>query len=93
MGIINGIKTSKTTVPSFSEREIVSCLQEDIEEQSVDILKLGLLVEVGADRTTVAEQPTFLSFQHKSLQEFSAAKFITMRLEGSQDVKVNVVCY
>ena len=51
--------------------KIVLFLQEDLEKKSPAILKLGLLYEVGADRATVAEQPTYLSFQHKSLQEFS----------------------
>ena len=70
--------------PDF-EKKIVLFLQEDLEKKSPAILKS---YEVGADRATVAEQPTLLSFQHKSLQEFSATKFIKLRLERTKDVKV-----
>ena len=52
-------------------------------------MKLGLLHEVdGPQRATLREQPSYLSFSHKSLQEMEASKFVTQELETSQDIKV-----
>ncbi len=44
-------------------------------------MELGLLSETGADVASVKERPTFVSFPHKLLQEFAAARFIARRLE------------
>ena len=54
-----------------------------MEERDPDLLKLGLLYEVGVDTATVMDQLTFLSFQHKSLQEFASSKHLAKRLEKS----------
>ena len=52
-------------------------------------MKLGLLHEVDEpSRATLREQPTYLSFTHKSLQEMEASKFVTQELETSTDIKV-----
>ena len=59
-----------------------------------DLLKLGLLYEVGVDAATVQEPETLLSFQHKSLQEFAGSKHLAKRLdkliEEGQDAKVDL---
>ena len=52
-------------------------------ERDPDLLKLGLLYEVGVDTATVTDHLTFLSFQHKSLQEFASSKHLAKRLEKS----------
>ena len=52
-------------------------------------MKLGLLHEVdGPQKATLREQPSYLSFTHKSLQEMEASKFVTQELEASKDIKV-----
>ena len=54
-------------------------------------MKLGLLHE--ADRpqkATLREQPSYLSFTYKSLQEMEASKYVTQELETSKDIKVNL---
>ena len=60
--------------------------------KDADVLKLGLLYEVGVDAATVLEPEILLSFQHKSLQEFSCSKHLAKRLDNimaeGQDVKV-----
>ena len=53
-------------------------------------MKLGLLHEVGKKKATARKQPVFLSFEHKSLQEFGASKFITERLETAENIKVSL---
>ena len=52
-------------------------------------MKLGLLHVVGARKATARKQPAFLSHEHKSLQEFGASKFVTKRLETSENMKVS----
>ena len=65
-----------------------------MEAKDPDLLKLGLLYEVGVDAATVQEPETLLSFQHKSLQEFAGSKHLAKRLdnimEEGQDVKVDL---
>ena len=52
-------------------------------------MKLELLHEVdGSEKATLREQPSFLSFTHKSLQEMESSKFVTQELEASKDIKV-----
>ena len=65
-----------------------------MEAKDPDLLKLGLLYEVGVDAATVQEPETLLSFQHKSLQEFTGSKHLAKRLdnimEEGQDMKVDL---
>ena len=65
-----------------------------MEAKDPDLLKLGLLYEVGVDAATVQEPETLLSFQHKSLQDFAGSKHLAKRLdnimEEGQDVKVDL---
>ena len=69
-------------------------LKDELEAKDPDLLKLGLLYEVGVDAATVQEPETLLSFQHKSLQEFAGSKHLAKRLdnimEEGQDVKVDL---
>ena len=69
-------------------------LQEELMAKDPDLLKLGLLYEVGVDAATVQEPETLLSFQHKSLQEFAGSKHLAKRLdnimEEGRDVKVDL---
>ena len=51
-------------------------------------MKLGLLNEVSRKKVSARERPAFLSFEHKSLQEFGASKFVTDRLETSKNIQV-----
>ena len=62
--------------------------QDDVEEQSPDILKLGLLFEAGVDVATLGTAVTYLCFQHKLLQEYSRSYYITKSLEKTTDIKV-----
>ena len=55
-----------------------------------DLLKLGLLYEVGVDAATVEEPETFLSYQHKSLQEFASSKHLAKRLDKANEEGQNV---
>ena len=57
------------------------------------LLDLGLLFETGYDETTERESPTFLSFQHKSFQDFTGGLYIKRRLERADNVKVNCKVY
>ena len=64
--------------------------QDDVEEQSPDILKLGLLFEAGVDVATLGTAVTYLCFQHKLLQEYSGSYYITKSLEKTTDIKVAI---
>ena len=72
-------------------------MQDELKAIDPDLLKLGLLYEVGVDAATVQEPETLLSFQHKSLQDFAGSKHLAKRLdnimEEGQDVKVNLDVY
>ena len=65
-----------------------------MEAKDPDLLKLGLLYEVGVDAATVQEPETLLYFQHKSLQGFTGSKHLAKRLdnfmEEGQDMKVDL---
>ena len=61
-----------------------------MEKECPDIMKLGLLHVVGVRKATARKQPAFLSYEHKSLQEFGASKFVTKRLETAEDMKVSL---
>ena len=55
-------------------------------------MKLGLLHEIdGPQKATLREQPTYLSFTHKSLQEMEALKFVAQELETTKDIKVKFI--
>ena len=58
-----------------------------MEKKSPLLLKLGLLFETGSE---CGEDKTYLSFQHKSFQDYAAAKFFTKRLERSENLKVAI---
>ena len=53
-------------------------------------MKLGLLHVVGVGKATARKQPAFLSYEHKSLQDFGASKFVTKRLETAENMKVSL---
>ncbi len=55
-------------------------LQKDVIAESEDILKLGLLFGEDTNATT-EELPAVLSFQHKLLQEYLAAVYITEHIK------------
>ncbi len=58
----------------------ISILQKDILAESPEILKLGLLFGEDVDATTT-DLPEVLSFQHKLIQEYLAAIFITENIK------------
>ena len=69
-------------------------MKDELEAKDPDLLKLGLLYEMGVDAATVQEPETLLSFQHKSLQELTGSKHLAKRLdnimEEGQDVKADL---
>ena len=77
----------KKNVDIFSSLKFV---QEDLEKECPDIMKLGLLHVVGVRKATARKEPAFLSYEHKSLQEFGASKFVTKRLETAENMKVSL---
>ncbi len=44
-------------------------------------MKLGLLVKQVQARMTLRNQPIYVSFQHKSIQEFLAASYLSTELK------------
>ena len=67
--------------------------QTDLEKECPDIMKLDLLHVVGVRKATARKQPAFLSYGHKSLQDFGASKFVTERLETSKNIEVKIKCF
>ena len=65
-------------------------LKEEIKKVCPQLLKLGLLSEVGISTAGVRKQKRYVSFHNKSLQEFSCSKHIVKKLEKSRNVKVHV---
>ena len=53
-----------------------------------DIMKLGLLFETGIDVARETDQSTYVSFQHKILQDFAAAYYIEMCFRKSRNIEV-----
>ena len=68
-------------------------LQEELEIAAPNITRLGLLFETNIDVASVREQPTYVSFPHKLMQEFSAALFITDSLNEAENMTVRVYHY
>ena len=66
--------------------------QEEVEKKSRALLELGLLFETGFDDPHVKGSSTFMSFQHKSFQEYTSGYFIKKRLEKTDNKKVGS-CY
>ena len=51
-------------------------------------MKLGLLHKIPSQVAALREQPNFASFEHKTLQEFSAGRnYIAPILEEAEDVQ------
>ena len=61
-----------------------------MERECPDIMKLGLLHVVGVKKASARRQPAYLSYEHKSLQEYGASTFVTETLETVENVKVNL---
>ena len=51
-------------------------------------MKIGLLNETGVEEASLREQPTFVSFSHKLLQEYAASVYTSKSLESSAENKV-----
>ena len=51
-------------------------------------MKLGLLTVVNKDSASRRKGPHYVTFGDKTLQEFGASKFISDRLNTSEDIKV-----
>ena len=60
-----------------------------MEAECPDVMKLGLLHVVGVKKASARKQPAYLSYEHKSLQEYGASTFVTERLETSENIQVN----
>ena len=52
-------------------------------------MKLGLLHEVETMKASLEEPLTYVSFEHKSLQELAAAMYITQELEEAENIEVS----
>ena len=74
-------------IPSIS-LQFATCFQGEIEATCPDLLKLGLLSEVGVDAATVRDQSPCVIFHHKTLQDYSASKHVAKTLEESPNMKV-----
>ena len=53
-------------------------------------MKLGLLHQVDTTKINLKGETSFVSFEHKSLQELAAALYICHVLEHSDDIQVSV---
>ena len=88
------LKTFGCKSADISSLHLYFILQGDLKAKDPDLLKLGLLYEVGVDAATVDEPETLLCFQQKSLQEFSCSKHLAKRLdninEKGDDMKVSL---
>ena len=73
----------------FKKNSTSLFLQKDLQNECPDIMKLGLLHEVGVRKATARKQPAYLSYEHKSLQEFGASKSVTKRLETAENITVS----
>ena len=51
-------------------------------------MKLGLLFETGIDVARETDQSTYVSFQHKILQDYAAAYYIEKCLRKSKNIQV-----
>ena len=67
----------------------LNALQDSMEKMCPLIMKLGLLHEVDTLKASLEEQPTYVSFEHKSLQELAAAMYITEELEKAENIEVS----
>ena len=57
---------------------------------SSTITKLGLLSETDIDVASIKEQPKYVTFAHKMMHEFAAAKFIANTLNDARNVTVSI---
>ena len=76
----------------YTFSHLIFGFQFDLEKECPDIMKLGLLHEERVRKASARKQtaqPAYLSYGHKSLQEFGASKFVTERLETAENVKVS----
>ena len=71
-----------------SHFQFTFCFQDEIEATCPDLLRLGLLSEVGIDAATVRDQSPCVCFHHKSLQEYSASMHVVETLEESKNMTV-----
>ena len=85
MGITND---SRYHIHLVSIHFLFHCFQDEIEATCPDLLRLGLLSEVGTDAATVKDQSPCVCFHHKSLQDYSASKHVVDTLEKSHNIKV-----
>ena len=54
-----------------------------------DVMKLGLLHEIKTLKTSLGDQPCYVSFEVQSLQELAAAIYITQVLDETRNMKVS----
>ena len=69
---------------------VVVVFQADLEAECPDIMKLGLLHVVGVKKASARKQPAYLSYEHKSLQEYGASTFVSGRLETAENIQVRM---
>ena len=60
-----------------------------METKCPDIMKLGLLHQVDTTKIHLKGHTSFVSFEHKSLQELAAAFYICHVLRHGDDIQVN----
>ena len=46
-----------------------------------------------SQKSNCKKTPAFLSYEHKSLQEFGVSKFVTKRLETAENMQVSLDLY
>ena len=69
---------------------LVLIFQNELETKCPDIMKLGLLHQVDTTKIHLKGHTSFVSFEHKSLQELAAALYICYVLEHGDDIQVSV---
>ena len=78
---------------NLANSDCVFFLKEEIRKVCPQLLKLGLLSEVGISTAGVRKQKPYVSFHHKSLQDFSSAKHLVRKWKKSRYLKVLYVLH
>ena len=65
-------------------------LQDELETKIPGVMQFGLLFEKTAEVATLEEQPTYVSFSHRLLQDYAAAYFMARTVERAQNPNVRL---
>ena len=65
-------------------------LQDELEKKIPGVMQFGLLFEKTTEVVTLEEQPTYVSFSHRLLQDYAAAYFMARTVEHAQNPNVRL---